>query len=687
MWLLSTNRAELSYFEEYSSIIGGYAILSHTWGHLEQSFQDVRDIQARCKATGENPRDLVSAKIRNCCLVAENDGYAWVWIDTCCINKESSTELSEAINSMFTWYLHSEVCYAYLEDVREDDNIHEEDSEFRKAKWHTRCWTLQELLAPYLVVFLSKGWKRLGTKEGLATLLEDITDIAANYLTRDHSLVKASVAERLAWSSNRKSTRVEDEAYSLLGLFGISMPTLYGEGRRSFLRLQQEIARQSLDTTIFAWGAIYETGSDNLEPVSLKDMHDYFHGPIYDERFAFATSTNNFDGDAMYYTPEIGDPIENYLPTEDEPEDSDRRVHGPFGRLELPSFEITSHGMKCRFPVIDCGDFLIAVLLCETNDDHIGLFLHPAPRSETQDPTRRVYYTGYAFSKAGRQPISADISRLVALGRDLSNLRFRGETYQAEWRDLYIHTSPRDGEAAEPARRVVSFAPDTLAGTPFRIPRWLLGALAAVRIPLYDWDDCTPEDSDSESETESDDDDDDDEPDEGEDGDGGGVDVDDAAALPRAWVEFGDPVTCEGIRLWLAMARPEGAGPDAPAEHYAWAEPENMDNWTGGAEYWSEREPQAEDRVAGWEGMARDFGDEERTVRLSFAPCVFDPETALVLHIELRGTVYEQMQREAGLVIPPRRKALNPSAEDAIGMVRTAFVAVSTVAVCRMLGL
>ena len=120
MWLISADRAELHFFPDPSRIPGGYAILSHTWHGTEQSFQDIRELQIRCRSTKHNPRDFASLKIRNACLVAERDGYRWVWVDSCCIDKTSSTELSEAINSMFRWYSCAEVCYAYLEDVPSD---------------------------------------------------------------------------------------------------------------------------------------------------------------------------------------------------------------------------------------------------------------------------------------------------------------------------------------------------------------------------------------------------------------------------------------------------------------------------------------------------------------------------------------------------------------------------------------
>ncbi|KAM5537272.1 hypothetical protein V8D89_009002 [Ganoderma adspersum] len=114
MWLLSTDRAELHYFDRHFDAEGGYAILSHTWDkdRGEQSFQ----------------------QIRQCCILAEKHGYRWVWIDSCCIDKRSSSELSEAINSMYKWYKSSEVCYAYLKDVPSDDDLKVPESAFQKSR-------------------------------------------------------------------------------------------------------------------------------------------------------------------------------------------------------------------------------------------------------------------------------------------------------------------------------------------------------------------------------------------------------------------------------------------------------------------------------------------------------------------------------------------------------------------------
>ena len=309
MWLLSTSRAELHQFSGASSIPGGYAVLSHTWSRAgEQSFQDVQAIGRRCKVLRQNPRKQVSPKIRNCCIQAERDGYAWVWIDTCCIDKTSSTELSEAINSMFTWYVHAEVCYAHLEDVDSDDNVFAKTSDFRKARWHTRCWTLQELLAPALVIFFSKDWHQIGTKESLASLLEDITGIHSTFLKRESNFLITSISTRMRWAANRKSTRIEDEAYCLLGIFGISMPTIYGEGARAFQRLQEEIAKHSFDTTLFVWNDTHRNKDVDLRAQSLEEVRSL--SSDLDERYLFAPSAQTFNyGEHVYYTPRLASSI------------------------------------------------------------------------------------------------------------------------------------------------------------------------------------------------------------------------------------------------------------------------------------------------------------------------------------------------------------------------------------------
>ena len=295
MWMLSTSRAELHYFTSPEVIPDDYAILSHVWDRKEQSFQDLQELQRRCSANGEKPRDLADDKIRMCCELAESHGYKWVWIDTCCIDKTSSAELSEAINSMFRYYSRAAMCYAYLRDVSASrafigqnsivvqlaDDMWEETrnvSQFQNSQWHRRGWTLQELLAPRSLALVADSWELLGYKIDLATELERATGIPAAVLRLEKPLTDYSIAQRMSWASKRRTTRVEDEAYCLLGVFDINIPTLYGEGRKAFQRLQEEIMRKYPDTTLFAWGP--RSGNSTtmrLDSLFASSPHDFFY--------------------------------------------------------------------------------------------------------------------------------------------------------------------------------------------------------------------------------------------------------------------------------------------------------------------------------------------------------------------------------------------------------------------------
>ncbi|KAG1849880.1 heterokaryon incompatibility protein-domain-containing protein [Suillus subalutaceus] len=186
------------------------------------------------------------SKIEGCCIQANEDRYRYVWIDTCCINKSSSSELSEAINSMFMWYKKAQICYTYLDDVSRCDTLLEE---FSNSQWFRRGWTLQELIAPNNVVFFSCDWEEIGSKSSFAPLIEQITGIDRGVLLMNYP-EEVSVATRMSWAAGRQTTGVEDQAYLLLGLFGVYMPTIYREGEKAFVRLQVEIMKSSNVTTL-----------------------------------------------------------------------------------------------------------------------------------------------------------------------------------------------------------------------------------------------------------------------------------------------------------------------------------------------------------------------------------------------------------------------------------------------------
>ena len=268
--------------EFYGDATPLYAILSHTWGEDEVLFQDL--------ATKDHKQKHGYKKIEGCCQAAAEQHIKYVWVDSCCIDKSSSAELSEAINSMFNWYKASKVCFIYLEDVPTGLDPFAPRSAFRISRWWTRGWTLQELLAPLHIVFFDTTWERVFSSEieqgrfrkstlpvrseeivkrdekrsegrlmevipkMRYSLLTEITGIPSAVLDKELPLSKVSAACKFSWASQRMTTRVEDKAYCLMGLLGVNMPLLYGEGERAFVRLQELVIGSSDDISLLAWG-------------------------------------------------------------------------------------------------------------------------------------------------------------------------------------------------------------------------------------------------------------------------------------------------------------------------------------------------------------------------------------------------------------------------------------------------
>jgi hypothetical protein len=240
--LVRNNSGEFSLTKDFSDDTPRYAILSHTWGEAteEVTYRDIIEGIGKSKAGYR--------KIQFCGEQARHDGLEYFWVDTCCIDKSNSTELAEAINSMFRWYRNAATCYVYLSDVsttkrKASDQSSEFpwESAFRASKWFTRGWTLQELLAPGLVEFFSRDGKRLGDKRSLEQQIYEITGLAVSAL-RGASLSQFGVDERLLWAEHRQTTRKEDKVYSLLGMFNVYIPLIYGEGAdNALVRLREAI--------------------------------------------------------------------------------------------------------------------------------------------------------------------------------------------------------------------------------------------------------------------------------------------------------------------------------------------------------------------------------------------------------------------------------------------------------------
>ncbi|KAK1831436.1 HET-domain-containing protein [Podospora conica] len=236
------NTSTLALREFWGDDTPRYAILSHTWEEEEVTFQQFMQL----------PREELTKlkgfeKIRRTCQLAQHSKIEWAWVDTCCIDKSSSAELTEAINSMFRWYAESAVCFAYLSDLQRIDNL-------SRCRWFTRGWTLQELIAPRRLGFYNSTWQFQGEKSTLAPELSEITGISTHVLTNKFSVDIVSVAQRMSWAAARQTTRAEDLAYCLLGLFHVQIPLLYGEGgTKAFIRLQEEILKETNDLSLLAW--------------------------------------------------------------------------------------------------------------------------------------------------------------------------------------------------------------------------------------------------------------------------------------------------------------------------------------------------------------------------------------------------------------------------------------------------
>jgi hypothetical protein len=239
---LSSGDFKLVYFNDENP--PPYAILSHTW-------TEGQEVTYNEMVAGTGKDKIGYDKIRFCSGRAAADGLKCFWVDTCCIDKSTSYELSTAINSMFRWYQRASKCYVYLSDVVVPEEVDDAEAfritwaeAFRRSRWFTRGWTLQELLAPPCVEFFSKNGKRLGSRISLEQEIHQITKIALEAL-RGRNLAKFSVEERMSWAATRTTTVKEDTVYCLLGIYGVFLPLIYGEGERyATLRLREEIGRR-----------------------------------------------------------------------------------------------------------------------------------------------------------------------------------------------------------------------------------------------------------------------------------------------------------------------------------------------------------------------------------------------------------------------------------------------------------
>jgi hypothetical protein len=236
----------------------GYAILSHRWIGSEITVVQLGNHIDALRAAGTTHlKSPQQEKIRGACQTARAKGIRWMWIDTCCIDKSSTSELSESLNSMFQWYRDAKLCITYLSDViRKGGGLEDFTNDTgHPSVWFSRGWTLQELLAPRHLEFFDKNWDYIGDRAEFAELIESITNIRCKYLKGETTddFRTACAATKFSWIACRQTERDEDMAYSMLGIFGVTMDPRYGEGWGAFMRLQKELVSHLRDESLFAW--------------------------------------------------------------------------------------------------------------------------------------------------------------------------------------------------------------------------------------------------------------------------------------------------------------------------------------------------------------------------------------------------------------------------------------------------
>jgi hypothetical protein len=228
------------------------------------------------------------------------------------VDKTSSAELTESINSMFQWYEQAVVCYVLLEDL---DGIpttswlssREAHEQFRQCRWFSRGWTLQELIAPRTVKFFNRVWDFVCTKSDHADIISDITNIPARCLLKECSLSRIPIAARMSWAAGRKTKRTEDVAYCLLGIFDVNMPLIYGEGMKAFRRLQEEVIKHSNDMSIFAWDPEQNAQEDLVgilasSPIAFAAMSSFVPCDIDSAQYSITNQGLLFTGDFTLQT-------------------------------------------------------------------------------------------------------------------------------------------------------------------------------------------------------------------------------------------------------------------------------------------------------------------------------------------------------------------------------------------------
>lgn len=270
MWLINTSTVRP---REFTSSTPPYVIFSHTTATTEASFEELE--QTRSDSCKEKFNIIERA-----CDLARAAGIEWLWNHSACVDERSSAALSEAINSLAQVHRNCEYIIIYLEDLDWEPGGEDLTSErLATCRWIRNIWAIPEIIFPREASFYSSEWKQIGTKKSLLLHLSSIIGIDRAVLEDSDCLEDYSIARRMSWASEMSVSRIEDSAYALLGLFDISMPIVYGEGRKAFLKLQEEIMRDTDDLSLLAWDDLDDQEYNGLFAQSSACFRRFRNGP------------------------------------------------------------------------------------------------------------------------------------------------------------------------------------------------------------------------------------------------------------------------------------------------------------------------------------------------------------------------------------------------------------------------
>ncbi|TFK88223.1 HET-domain-containing protein [Polyporus arcularius HHB13444] len=445
MRLLHTKTGEFFDVPDPSKV--HYAILSHVWSRAgEMSYQDVEHLRGQHIAHPSTPfLSNLSEKIRYACRLALVDGFCFIWIDTCCIDKTSSAELSEAINSMFQWYTSAAVCYVYLEDP-EYAQEQSGGPSIAKCRWFTRGWTLQELIAPRILVFVGPDWIPFGSKDSYSDEIVSVTHIPEAILLHLSPVDSVDVATRMSWASERETTRVEDQAYCLMGIFGVYMPTIYGERSHAFRRLQEEILKRDPDHTILI---------DSSTTMSIDD-------PAWDWAYTARLMACTMTPGRRPRQP-LADSPKSFRPSRSmsihalSPDLLAQRLRMSSGHISLlPQISVAPDGVRLRMPIVHIGDSLVAgFLACEhivhnSEPQLLVLLLCPPTRDAPCMGMDGLHYFIYGLYSVRAHPPVADLAfRNICLGLPEALYRYQQYSLPPAIPTVLSHTQGADYIPAE----------------------------------------------------------------------------------------------------------------------------------------------------------------------------------------------------------------------------------------------